>query len=46
MKNELSGQTFEKYSNIKENENLSIENELFHADGRADRQTDMTMLFN
>jgi hypothetical protein len=37
---ELSSQIFEKYSNIKYNDNTSVETELFHAAGRADGQTD------
>jgi hypothetical protein len=41
MKIELSRQIFEEYSNIKFHKNLFNERaELFHADGRTDRQTD------
>ena len=40
---ELSSQSFEKYSNIKYNDNTTVETELFHAGGRTDRhrQTDI-----
>jgi len=45
MKLELSRQVFEKYSDIKINENPSIGGpDLFHAYRRTDRQTDMTKL--
>jgi hypothetical protein len=37
MKLEISGQIFEKYSNIKFRENLSVGTELFLADGQTDR---------
>jgi hypothetical protein len=37
MKLALSGQIFEKYSNIKFHENPSNGAELFHADGQTDK---------
>jgi hypothetical protein len=40
MKFGFSRQIFEKYLNIKFHENLSSGTELFHADGRMDRQTE------
>jgi hypothetical protein len=38
MKLEFFRESFDRYSNIKSHENPS--SELFHADGRTDRQTD------
>jgi len=35
-----AGQIFEKYSNVRFNEILPVGAELFHTDGRTDRQTD------
>jgi hypothetical protein len=40
MKLEFSGQIFEKYSNIKVLKIRLVGAELFHADGRTDRQID------
>jgi hypothetical protein len=40
----ISRQNSEKYPNIKFNEKPSSEAELFHADGRTDRRTEMTKL--
>jgi hypothetical protein len=44
MKLQFSRQIFEKPSNTKLYENPSVEDELFHADGRSERRTDMTKL--
>ena len=41
---EFSWQIFEKSSNIKFHENPLVRTELFYADGRTDRRTDMTKL--
>jgi hypothetical protein len=38
MKSQSLWQIFEKYSNIKFNENRPIESELFHADGLNGKQ--------
>jgi len=43
MKLEFSGQIFEKYSNIKFHENLSIGSRVVPR-GHSDRRTDMTKL--
>jgi len=40
MNLEFSRQILEKYTNTKFHENPSIGTELFHAEGRTDRQTD------
>ena len=40
MEFELSRRIFDKYSNIKFHENPSSRTELFHADRRAEGQTD------
>jgi len=44
MELEFSGQTFEKYSNIKFHENLPNGRQGVHTNGRMDGQTDMTKL--
>ena len=44
MKLDFSLQNFEKYSDLKFNENQSMVIELFYADRQTDRQTDMTKL--
>jgi len=44
MKLEFSRQSFEEYSNIKFHENPPVRAELFHADRRTDRRTQMTKL--
>jgi hypothetical protein len=44
MNLEICGEIFEKYSNIKFYENPSSGPKLFHADGRADGQTNTTKL--
>ena len=44
MKLEFSWQCFEEYSNIKFHENPPVGAELFHADWRTDRRTQMTKL--
>jgi hypothetical protein len=44
MKLEFSGQRFEKYSNIEFHENPFSGCRVFLADGRTDRQRDMTII--
>jgi len=42
VKPEFSRQIFEKCSNIEFKNMCHVEAELFHADGRTDRETDMS----
>jgi len=44
MKLEISGQVFEKDSNSNFMKIRPVRAEMFHADGKTDRQTDMTKL--
>jgi hypothetical protein len=44
MQTEFSRQHLEKYSNTKFHENPSMKAELFYADGKADKRTNMTNL--